>query len=86
MISIGLIASALHAHNGFCIQLATREDTYLHAHVEHIPQVFLHVVHLNRVVDLLLGAAKETSERIYELVVDCARREIVPLVFHRRQL
>ena len=42
----------------------------LHPNCEDLPQVLLHLVELNAVVNLLLCASKETSESVDALVSD----------------
>ena len=54
----------------------------LHSNGEDLPQVLLHLVELNAVINLLLCASKEPSEGVNALVSDRACAQVVPLVFH----
>lgn len=54
----------------------------LHADSEDNPAVFVNVVNLDSVVDFLLGASEESSERVNEFVVNCAGAQIVALILH----
>jgi len=75
--------------NDFCwadSQSGARPKWILHADSEDDPWVLINVVHLNRIVDLLLGATEETAKSVDELVVDRAGAEIMPLVLHDSHL
>ena len=56
--------------------------TYLHPYSEDHPGILVHVVNLDSVVDLLLGATKESAKCVYEFVVDSACTHVVALVLH----
>ena len=56
--------------------------TYFHSNSQDQPGILLDVVDFDSVIDLLLCAAKEPSERIDELVIHCTRTKIVSLVLH----
>lgn len=85
MISLLEIASALHAHKGFYITVKFIM-TYSHPNLVHEPVVLFNFKDFYCIVDLLLGTSKETSERINELVVNCASWQVMALVFHRCSL
>ena len=57
-------------------------ERVLHTDREDNPSVLIDIIDLDRIVDLLLRAAKEASKRINELIIDSARAQVMPLVFH----
>ena len=44
--------------------------SYLHSNGKHTPNILVHFINLNAVVDLLLSASKEPSKSIDELIIN----------------
>ena len=74
MMSVGETARAEQAQSGFYNDSQFKSIfTYLHADSQDNPGVLVNVVHFDSVVDLLLSAAKESTECVDEFIVDGAR-------------
>ena len=67
-------------------QCAAGPKWVLHSDGQDLPLVLINFVHLNCIVDLLLGTAEETTKCVDVLISNRACTEIVSLVFHRGNL
>ena len=85
-ISVGVFATNENDFGWGDSQSRASPKRVLHAHCEDHPSVFVHIVHLDRVVDLLLSRTEESTKCVDEFVVDGAGAEVVAFVLHNGHL
>lgn len=81
-ISVSIFATNQNDFVGRYWQSTASPEGILHSDGEDGPNILLNFIDFNAIINLLLSAAKEASECVNELVVDCACREIMSLIFH----
>ena len=85
-IAIGVFAADEDDLSGADGESRAGPEWVLHSHGEHRPGVLVNIIDFNRVINLLLGRAKEATEGVDELIVDGAGTEIVSFVLHNSHL
>lgn len=65
---------------------ATSPKRVFHSHGKHLPNVFVHFIKLNTIIDLLFCWPKETTEGIDAIVTNGTCTQVMSLIFHRSNL
>ena len=81
-VSVRVLSSDQNDFGGGYRQGGAGPEWVLHTNCEDNPSVFVDIIHLNRIVDLLLCAAEEATESVYELIIDSACAQVMSLVLH----